>query len=149
MIQTGQKDTPGHMTSCSAYKPGGRWLWSGSHCLGTGWVARNCVVHCLCILLLLLLFPFLFCPIKLSLSQPMSVNFFPVLSTIPLGVNEQMAVQCLAYCWVKPQHTYTFKTGYILFYRSVKCNFIYFLQVRQMSIRYGYILSGLHSTYAP
>ena len=87
-----------------------KWLGIGRQ------VVSNCIVHHLfCIFFYhyyyyyyyYYYFPFLFCPIKLSLSQPTnSTVFFPILSPIPLGGSEQMAVWCLAACWVKAQQSF-------------------------------------------
>lgn len=93
--KAGQKYFPYRMVSCSAIKL--RWLGQGgSWCSGTGWASVNRWLETsLCINCFMYFpffffchyFPFFFCPIKLSLLQPMSFTFFSTwLSPIPLSI---------------------------------------------------------------
>lgn len=63
-----------------------------------------------CILILLLFSPFLFCTIRLSLSQPTNFTFFPssLLHHTERG-RKWVAMWFLAACWVKPQQLHKSK----------------------------------------
>ena len=88
LTQTSQKDASYHMASCWTVKPGevGQWeLLLLRDWLGTGqWVVSNYIVHhWFCIFFYCYYkFPFLFCPIKLLLPQPMNFSFSAILSAL-------------------------------------------------------------------
>ena len=98
-----------HTIWCHAHrrKNRGSWLGDGDCCSGMGWASisrwwTNCTVHCLfCVFYYYYCFLFLCCPIKLSLSQPMSSNFLPVLILILLvgGRSEQAAAWSSIASW--------------------------------------------------
>lgn len=80
----------------------GQWLLPGDW-VGIGQWVHNCIVQSLfCIPCYhYCYFPLPFCPIKLSLSQPLSRTLFPVLSQISLEEGEKAAVWGLAAWQVK------------------------------------------------
>lgn len=55
----------------------GEGLTGRYHCLGSGWAASNCIVHQL-FRMFYHHFPFLFCPIKMSLTQSMNFYLFSI-----------------------------------------------------------------------
>ena len=96
LTQTGQRDIPYHVTSCLFYK-WGKLADSWDHGSGTSWASvvwgLCAIVLCitwfvyyfLLLLLLLLLFAYFFCHIKLSLSNPEILPFFPDSLPHPTG----------------------------------------------------------------
>jgi len=54
--------------------------------------------------IVIIIFLSLFCPIKLSLSQPVSFTFFMILSRISLGESRPTAAWCVAARWITPRH---------------------------------------------
>ena len=114
LTQTGQRDIPYLVMSCLVYKQGGSWPGETDHCS-----VSNCIVHRLIcifqffyyyychfiIVVIIIIIFFLFCPIKLSLSQPRSFTFFPlILSPIPLGGGKWLSGCVVLSCWLGLNH---------------------------------------------
>lgn len=78
LTQAGQRDVPCHVVPSSAIKWGlGRVVQGGGTAQGLSGhqsaIAYTCLEYSFIITIItVIIFPFLFCPIKLSLSQPMS-----------------------------------------------------------------------------
>ena len=81
-----------HTIWCHAeQKTGGAGPGVHAHCSGTGWALVSrwratalYIMFCIFFYHYYYYFPFLFCPIKVSLSQPPSFTIFPILSPTPL-----------------------------------------------------------------
>lgn len=84
LTPTDPRNVPYHMASCSVYELGGSWLGNTiQERTGAITLCNSWFVYSDSLIIIIIIIFFLLCPIKLSLSQPMSLNL-PTVSPTPL-----------------------------------------------------------------